>query len=975
MEEQRPRRHQARPAHLREYDLSDYLPRSRSSLPRSAHTPPPRLRDEEEPGGAHGSPRSESPVTQDSFQSGWDIRDRWEEDTEMLQQENKRLRSEQEALLEALDQLRLQNAELAKKSDQRMGQLPPQATTETEQLREQLNHLSSVITQLQSAYDPRPPQQLEQEDQSDKLDRPGIPGHHSGSESDGGKKLHAASTRGVKGHILPGLNMTMPYEGALREPVRQPDSGWQHPLEHTVPRRHSPERYAVHSRHLTRPSERMAAAVSDTQHSRQRSCDYSPEGFTLSERKQHVASLGHPRSLDRDYYCCPEQPAGGGDGPHRDYGSHYQPPPRPAHSEYYSYPRSRQPSPVGGQESYYRGPAPTIPDFVHPNPREFARLRIALENILPADATERFKFQILVDHLKLEEALLIADSYSHSRHPYTSTMDALNKEYGQPHQLALQRIAELMDGAPVMSGDTKTFRTFALKVRSLVSMLAQLGRKGIVELECGSHVSRLLEKLPHDLRSSFRRYIHPQDIPIPTLTDFSDWLEYELQVQVDTARFSSKRAAFPRGEERRKFTGKTTTILLNTEPQESGAPPAAATAKHKGKKYCPYCNSADHSLNNCSNFRQLHKAQRQHWIKSNNRCWRCGRTHHAAECDLKMRCKTCNQRHLLVLHELNDRSANNVRALQASSATTDSGATRVGEEVLYIDKPLGGCKVLLKISKVLLRNGDRVLETYAVLDDGSERTILLSTAAQQLGLKGQPEELPLRTVRQDLHVLQGEAVSFSISPASQPRQTFKINHAFTAKTLGLAEHTHPVDALKRKYHHLRGLALQEIDNAKPVLLIGSDHPHLVTPVEPVRLGPPGGPAAVRTRLGWTLQGPTQGVVQQLREQQCYFTTCQSPGVDLLRDVERLWQMDVLPWRSAKVAIRSRQDQDAIKLLETKTERVEIGGVQRYATPLLRSPDMPTLSAPKEAVLPLLRSTERRLLKSPEKARKRMNRRR
>lgn len=86
----------------------------------------------------------------------------------------------------------------------------------------------------------------------------------------------------------------------------------------------------------------------------------------------------------------------------------------------------------------YKGPTPTIPDFVHPNPREFSRLKIALENILPANATEKFKFQILTDHLKLEEALLIADSYSHSQTPFTKTMAALDLQYGQPHQLALQ---------------------------------------------------------------------------------------------------------------------------------------------------------------------------------------------------------------------------------------------------------------------------------------------------------------------------------------------------------------------------------------------------------------------------------------------------------------------------------------------------------------------------------------------------------
>lgn len=168
--------------------------------------------------------------------------------------------------------------------------------------------------------------------------------------------------------------------------------------------------------------------------------------------------------------------------------------------------------------------------MTHPSPRQFSRLRIALENLLPHNASERFKYQILVDHLKSEEALLIADSCCHSRYPFTDTMAALNQQYGQPHQLALQRIAEMMDGPSVASGDWKAFRMFALWVHSLVSMLEQLGRKGNVELECCSHVSRLLSKLPHDLRSSFRRFIHPHRVPIPTLLDFADWL-VEIQVQ------------------------------------------------------------------------------------------------------------------------------------------------------------------------------------------------------------------------------------------------------------------------------------------------------------------------------------------------------------------------------------------------------------------------------------------------------------
>lgn len=81
------------------------------------------------------------------------------------------------------------------------------------------------------------------------------------------------------------------------------------------------------------------------------------------------------------------------------------------------------------------------------------------------------EFPIHMGHLKLEEATLVADSYCHSKLPYSETMAALNKQYGQPHQLVLQLKAELMIGPNIATGDTKAFRLFALRVRSLVGLL------------------------------------------------------------------------------------------------------------------------------------------------------------------------------------------------------------------------------------------------------------------------------------------------------------------------------------------------------------------------------------------------------------------------------------------------------------------------------------------------------------------------
>ncbi|XDV39701.1 hypothetical protein PO909_008901 [Leuciscus waleckii] len=117
----------------------------------------------------------------------------------------------------------------------------------------------------------------------------------------------------------------------------------------------------------------------------------------------------------------------------------------PQRARYYPQPRHPQTAPTASmpfyrdtgqhpnhtqQEKVYRGPTPTIPDFTKGDPQEFARLKVSLDNLLPEDVMERFKYQILLEHLKFEDALLIADSYINSSKPYSDTMATLAEQYG-----------------------------------------------------------------------------------------------------------------------------------------------------------------------------------------------------------------------------------------------------------------------------------------------------------------------------------------------------------------------------------------------------------------------------------------------------------------------------------------------------------------------------------------------------------------
>lgn len=274
--------------------------------------------------------------------------------------------------------------------------------------------------------------------------------------------------------------------------------------------------------------------------------------------------------------------------------------------------------------------------------------------------------------------------------------------------------------------------------------------------------------------------------------------------------------------------------------------------------------------------------------------------------------------------------------------------------------------VYLKVIPVIVSNGAKTLHTYAILDDGAERTIILTEATQHLGLAGEVESMALRTIRQDVAHIKGSSVSFHIASPAQPGKRHAIKEAFSANQLALTEQSYPVTELQRRYRHLRGIPIQPFNKVQPLVLIGADNTHLIIAKEPVRLSPSGGPAAVHTELGWALQGP-DGLAPHQVATTCYFTCCRPAPDDLYKHVERLWQLDVLPFKSERMVMRSRQDQEAVNLLEERTTRIQVGDTLRYATPLLRLKNAPLLRASVDAVMPILRRTERKLASDPAKA--------
>lgn len=130
---------------------------------------------------------------------------------------------------------------------------------------------------------------------------------------------------------------------------------------------------------------------------------------------------------------------------------------------------------------------------------------------------------------------------------------------------------------------------------------------------------------------------------------------------------------------------------------------------------------------------------------------------------------------------------------------------------------------------------------------------------------------------------------------------------------------------------------------------------------------------MKTALGWALQGTTEWGDREQRATTCLHTrieavqsltglnaSAEPSEVALLDHVQRLWTLDVLPFRNEKLYVRSKEDDYAIDLLRVRTVLVEVEGVRRYATPLLRREPMPEFKVPPRVVMQCLTSTERRM---------------
>ena len=171
-------------------------------------------------------------------------------------------------------------------------------------------------------------------------------------------------------------------------------------------------------------------------------------------------------------------------------------------------------------------------------------------------------------------------------------------------------------------------------------------------------------------------------------------------------------------------------------------------------------------------------------------------------------------------------------------------------------------QVRLRIVPVGVRGSQpgQVVETYALLDNGSDVTLCDRMLVEQLGITGKPRNFFLTTQERKDSEKSGLEVKLTIDSIYED-STIQVPMAWTVDHLNISECSIPRDHDVDKWPHLNGIDLPEIDNKEVRVLIGCNVPEAFWVLEE-RRGGRGEPVAIRSLLGWTLIGPTEKVKEE-----------------------------------------------------------------------------------------------------------------
>ena len=490
---------------------------------------------------------------------------------------------------------------------------------------------------------------------------------------------------------------------------------------------------------------------------------------------------------------------------------------------------------------------------------------------------------------------------------YEEARKILQQRFGNDFVISDNVIKNIKSGKPVKS--PKDLQKFCDELTRGKAILTSMGR--LNEIDTQSSIVDIVCRLQPYLRNRWKRQAMEckrEKQRYPGFGDLVNFVMTEAEEATDpvygSLGQSNKHIDNKSHGQSFKSSGQSSTSLQTTTAPSLNhqASKSAATTKFPAA-VCVVCRGPRHRLFGCEQFKGLRPSDRLDLVRRHKLCENCLMDNHTTEqCRKPSVCTVpgCGLKHTKFIHvdpPANVRSnvSDSVNVCQAKAVANFSDCSNV----------------MLPIVKVCVND---LTDTNALLDSGSNSSFCTEKLVRELQLQGRPVNYSLKTLGVQQENRKSMVVDLNLR-SYECDSTMQLCNVYVIPEI-------PVEVPSvdlQKHSHLQDLSLH-IDGQVDIL-IGQCHAEALIPLE-VRKGNRGDPFAVRTLLGWSVNGPVAATDRCSRKVISNFVTSSPISMSSLdSDIKRLWDIEGEDLYSEELSW-SREDKDVIDFWDQRHKLVD-----------------------------------------------------
>ena len=501
---------------------------------------------------------------------------------------------------------------------------------------------------------------------------------------------------------------------------------------------------------------------------------------------------------------------------------------------------------------------------------------------------------------------------------YRKAKSLLREHFGNEHKIATAYMESALSWPSIKPDDTKDLHAYALFLRGCCNAMQDMTY--MRELDMPSNLLTIIKKLPYRLRDKWRSVVcdfQENHNRRATFKDIVVFLEKQVKIISDPIFGDIKDP--PGSKDTRRSRSQPLPKSKGSNFATNVTPARKEGMKEKESqmttKRCLFCE-AEHALELCPQLEKRTHDEKYKFLKENGICFGClCKGHISKYCKKRLRCSICSLKHPRMLHIHSRTKESNKDPAEVKENTKDtaitsvltSGVTGAGED---------NCKLAIVPVQVKARKGNTTVHTYAFLDPGSTASFCTLGLMAKLNLQGRRSNILLRTMGQkkviETHIVSGLEVA-----GLDSSDYCSLPGVYTQRTMPVNKRNIPQQNDINQWPHLKNIHLPELDS-EVELLIGSDVPKALEPIDVIRsVGD--GPYAVKTMLGWTVNGPLDVKTDALEQSEI-----SANRISVVK-LDQLWEQQFktdFPECNRDEQEHSREDQQFLDLVTTSAKLVD-----------------------------------------------------